>query len=68
METTAQECKDGGMDDCKEKVKSAMGGVLFIDEAYQLDPIGDFKGKPIVNELLVSSLVYDTIDRRFSYI
>ena len=29
-----------------------MNGVLFIDEAYDLDPIGDFKGKPIVNELL----------------
>lgn len=29
-----------------------MGGVLFIDEAYDLDPIGDSAGKPIVNELL----------------
>ena len=31
-----------------------MGGVFFIDEAYDLDPKGDFKGKPIVSELLVS--------------
>lgn len=29
-----------------------MGGVFFIDEAYALEPISDFKGKPIVNELL----------------
>ncbi len=26
---------------------------MFIDEAYDLDPKGDFKGKPIVSELLV---------------
>ncbi len=25
---------------------------MFIDEAYDLDPVGDLKGKPIVNELL----------------
>ena len=31
-----------------------MGGVFFIDEAYDLDPKGDFKGKPIVSQLLVS--------------
>jgi len=52
VETTAQESKDGGSDDFKKLVNKAMGGVLFIDEAYDLDPVGDFKGKPIVNELL----------------
>lgn len=51
-ETTAQEAKDGGTDEFRKKVAAAMGGVLFIDEAYDLDPVGDYKGKPIVNELL----------------
>lgn len=55
VETTAQNCKDGGTDEFKQQVNSAMGGVLFIDEAYDLDPVGDFKGKPIVNEILTLS-------------
>jgi hypothetical protein len=58
IETTAQQCKDGGMDDFRKNINSAMGGVLFIDEAYELDPIGDFKGKPVVNELLVSNVFH----------
>ncbi len=29
-----------------------MGGVLFVDEAYDLDPLNDYKGRPIVNEIL----------------
>lgn len=40
------------MDEFRETIQEAMGGVLFIDEAYSIDPIGDYKGKPIVNELL----------------
>jgi len=52
IETTAQKVKDDGSDKFRETEKSAMGGVLFIDEAYDLDPVGDFKGKTIVNELL----------------
>lgn len=52
VEITAQEAKDGGPDEFRKTIASAMGGVLFIDEAYDLDPVGDFKGKPIVNELL----------------
>lgn len=52
VEKKAQELKDGGSDEFRKTIQSAMGGVLFIDEAYDLDPIGDFKGKPIVNEIL----------------
>jgi len=52
VELTAQSAKDGGADEFRKSVAKAMGGVLFIDEAYDLDPVGDFKGKPIVNELL----------------
>lgn len=51
-ETTAQEAKDAGADGFRGKVTNAIGGVLFIDEAYELDPIGDYKGKPIVNVIL----------------
>jgi replication-associated recombination protein RarA len=52
VETKAQELKDGGSDEFRKTIQLAMGGVLFIDEAYDLDPVGDFKGKPIVNEIL----------------
>eukprot|EP01060_Flectonema_neradi_P033850 TRINITY_DN5789_c0_g2_i4.p1 TRINITY_DN5789_c0_g2~~TRINITY_DN5789_c0_g2_i4.p1 ORF type:complete len:3745 (+),score=744.53 TRINITY_DN5789_c0_g2_i4:86-11320(+) len=53
VEISASKAKDGGIDEFRKLVEKAMGGVLFIDEAYNLDPIGDFKGKPIVDELLV---------------
>lgn len=49
---TAQEAKDGGTDEFWKSVNKAMDGVLFIDEAYDLDPVGDFKGRPIINEML----------------
>jgi hypothetical protein len=52
VEMTAQEAKDGGTDEFRKSVAKCLGGCLFIDEAYDLDPVGDFKGKPIVNELL----------------
>ena len=59
VETTAQKVKDDGPTEFRlllDKVKGLghgnNGGVVFIDEAYDLDPINDFKGKPIVNEIL----------------
>ena len=53
VETSAQSLKNDGPEKFKELIQSAMDGVIFIDEAYDLDPKGDFKGKPIVTELLV---------------
>lgn len=46
------------MDEFRKEIQGAMGGVLFIDEAYDLDPIGDYKGRPVTNELLVSELYF----------
>ncbi|KAJ3247215.1 hypothetical protein HDU77_008656 [Chytriomyces hyalinus] len=46
---------DEGPDKFMETVKKAENGVMFIDEAYNLSPVDDPKGREIVNELLVVS-------------
>ena len=52
-ECTAQKLKDDGVDEFRKISQEALDGVIFIDEAYDLDPAGDkFKGAPIVNELV----------------
>lgn len=55
VECTAQTLKDEGAAEFRLKLKKATNGVLFIDEAYELDPVSDFKGKPIVAELLTAA-------------
>lgn len=65
IETGAQQLKDEGTDNFRQQIKQAMDGVLFIDEAYDLDPKGDFKGKPIVSELLTAS---ENLRDRISFI
>ena len=53
QECGAQKVKDDGIDEFRKLAQGAMDGVLFIDEAYDLDPVGDkVKGAPIVNELV----------------
>ena len=47
--------KDDGPNEFRKLTASAKNGILFIDEAYDLDPKGDSQGKPIVSELLVIS-------------
>ncbi|KAJ3408103.1 hypothetical protein HDV05_005146 [Chytridiales sp. JEL 0842] len=55
VECNAQQLKDEGAEAFRKKAAKAKGGVLFVDEAYDLDPKGDLKGKPIVSELLTLS-------------
>ncbi|KAI9912908.1 hypothetical protein PsorP6_006359 [Peronosclerospora sorghi] len=55
VECSAQKLKDDGAAEFRLKVQQASGGVIFIDEAYELNPAGDLKGKPIVAELLTAA-------------
>lgn len=52
-EKSAQQLKEDGSDKFRDLL--AQGGTVFIDEAYDLDPIADIKGKSIMNQLLTSS-------------
>ncbi|KAJ3216818.1 hypothetical protein HDU67_008904 [Dinochytrium kinnereticum] len=51
IECSAQDLKEEGLDKFKQKIQAAMDG----DEAYLLAPKEDFKGKPIVAELLTAA-------------
>jgi replication-associated recombination protein RarA len=55
VKTTAQALKDGGTAGFKTLIDKARNGCLFIDEAYDLDPMADFKGKPICADLLTTA-------------
>lgn len=52
---SAQQVKDDGPRAFRATIQKAMGGVLYIDEAYELEPLQDLRGKPIVTELLVAA-------------
>ena len=55
VEKTATELKREGGKAFSDVIKSCLGGVLFIDEAYQLDPAKDPVGRDIVDELLTAA-------------
>jgi len=52
IETTGEELVREGADFAKDRIKDAMGGVLFIDEAQSLDPANSKEGRSIVTQLL----------------
>jgi replication-associated recombination protein RarA len=54
-ETSGSKLVDGGVPELKkllDEIDKAGGGVLFVDEAYQLDPVGDRQGKQVLNYFL----------------
>eukprot|EP01138_Halocafeteria_seosinensis_P012762 gb/GECG01013038.1/.p1 GENE.gb/GECG01013038.1/~~gb/GECG01013038.1/.p1 ORF type:complete len:1630 (+),score=274.52 gb/GECG01013038.1/:1-4890(+) len=57
-ETTATLLKRKGAKEFEQLLKDSLGGVLFIDEAYQLEPAQDPVGRDIVDELLVAAENY----------
>lgn len=55
VETSGSKLLMGGVDEVKklvEKLEKDGGGLLFIDEAYQLDPRTEYQGKRILDYLL----------------
>lgn len=55
IETSGAALKRGTPADFAQMVAKADGGVLFIDEAYQLTPLADRTGREIVDELLLAA-------------
>ena len=53
-EFTASDLKSEGRDAFRKAIKEAEGGIIFIDEIYDLDPDNDRDGKKIASELLTS--------------
>lgn len=54
-ETSGAKLVDGGVTELKDLLKKIFdngGGVLFIDEAYQLDPLTDKSGRLVLDYLL----------------
>lgn len=57
-ETTGAQLKKKGTKDFEKLINDSLGGVLFIDEAYQLEPAKSDVGREIVDELLVKAEKY----------
>ena len=55
VETTGSKLLEMDPKDIPDLLDSAMGGVLFIDEAHNLDPAKDAKGKPAVTQILIEA-------------
>jgi len=55
IEKSAVTLKREGGKAFADTIQQALGGVLFIDEAYQLDPHKDPVGRDIVDELLLAA-------------
>lgn len=52
IEKTGQGLLDGGSTKFKDVLASALPGVLFIDEVYQLDPKSNADGRAITNSIM----------------
>ena len=53
IETKGEELARNGADKAAQLFNSAIGGVLFIDEAYALEPATNAEGKAVAMQLLV---------------
>ncbi|KDO26203.1 hypothetical protein SPRG_08565 [Saprolegnia parasitica CBS 223.65] len=58
VEVSAQLLLDQTIDVFRKRAASAKDGVLFIDEAFDLDPDRDVKGRAIVSELITLAEKY----------